>query len=104
MVIVVLIERVNKNEQIRDVFAIAFKNDMRVILWTLFALISSWISRLAHKQILNGRQKTILLNWLQRIRLNLRLNPRLLIRLDLRLELRLRHAYSGYGRVLLWYL
>ena len=100
MVIVVLIERVNKNEQIRNVFAIAFKNDMRVILWTLFTLISSWIFRLAHKKILKGRYKTILLNWLLRIRLDLRLNPRLLIRL----ELRLRHAYSGYGRILLWYL
>jgi hypothetical protein len=104
VVFVVLIERVNKNEQIRDVFAITFKNDMRVILWTFIALISSWIFRLANKQILNGRNKTILLIWLLRIRLDLRLNLRLFLRLDLRLGLRLRNAYSGYGRVFLWYL
>lgn len=35
VIIVVLIERIDKSDQIRDVLAIAFQYNMRVSLWTL---------------------------------------------------------------------
>jgi hypothetical protein len=43
VIIVVLIERIDKNDQILDVLRITLQHNMRVILWTLFAWISIWI-------------------------------------------------------------
>jgi len=54
VVIIVLIELVDKTNQIHDVLAIAFKHDMRVIFGSLIL----W---LACKQIFDGRKETVIL-------------------------------------------